>query len=66
LGYPTAISGYVHQYYDRLGTAINTAILGDGGLMEFSGFNESANYAARLRLLRNLAGTVVVIDFECK
>ncbi len=60
------IKGYTHEYYDLLGTALNAAILNYGALMEFHGFNESDTYVARLRLLRNLADSIVVIDFECQ
>ncbi len=60
------IKGYAHEYYDLLGTALNTAILNYGALMEFDGFNESATYIARLRLLRTSADSIVVIDFECR
>lgn len=66
LGYPIAIKGYAHQYYDQLGTATNTAVLEDGGFLEFNGFDESTAYLARLRMLRNLAGSIVVIEFECQ
>lgn len=60
------ITGYAHAYYNLLGTATNEALLNDGGLMEFHDLDRSNVHIARLRLLRNLADSIVVIDFECQ
>jgi hypothetical protein len=62
----TRILGLVHTYYDLLGTAINNAILSDGGLVEFYNFNTTDDLIAELRVLRTIADSVVVINFSCR